>query len=47
MFAARKVFRRELLIGIAVAVVLGCAGFVYGLRTLESLMTFRPERRRF
>ena len=24
------------------AVVLGCAAFVYGLRTLESMMTFRP-----
>lgn len=44
MFAARKLFRIELLVGIAVAVVLGCAAFVYGLRTLESLMTFRPER---
>ena len=44
MFASRKIFRRELLIGVAVAVVLGCAGFVYGLRTLESMMTFRPSR---
>jgi fermentation-respiration switch protein FrsA (DUF1100 family) len=44
MFVSRKLLRRELLIGIAVAVVLGCAAFVYGLRTLESMMTFRPER---
>jgi fermentation-respiration switch protein FrsA (DUF1100 family) len=35
-------FRRESVIGATVAVVLGCAGFVYGLRTLESMMTFRP-----
>jgi len=27
-----------------VAVVFGCAAFVYGLRTVESMMTFRPER---
>ena len=26
------------------AIVVGCAAFVYGLRWLESLMTFRPER---
>jgi pimeloyl-ACP methyl ester carboxylesterase len=44
MFVIRKRFSRELLIGAAVAVVLGCAAFVYGLRTLESLMTFRPVR---
>src|ERR1044071_2518643 len=44
MFVSRKIFRRELLLGIAVAVVLGCGGFVYGLRTLESMMTFRPMR---
>lgn len=44
MFVTRKVFRRELLIGVTVAVVLGCAAFVYGLRTLESMMTFHPER---
>ena len=42
--ANRRVFTRERLIGVAVAVVLGCAAFVYGLRWLESLMTFRPER---
>src|ERR1700752_1269464 len=44
MFLKRSAFSRELLIGATVAVVLGCAGFVYGLRTLESMMTFRPER---
>lgn len=44
MFVMRKAFSRELLIGAAVAVVLGCAAFVYGLRTLESMMTFRPMR---
>jgi len=44
VFISRKVFRRELLIGIAVAVVFGCAAFVYGLRTVESLMTFHPSR---
>lgn len=42
--ANRKVFSRERLIGVAVAVFLGCAAFVYGLRWLESLMTFRPSR---
>lgn len=35
---------RERLIGVVVAVVLGCAAFVYGLRWLESMMTFRPDR---
>lgn len=44
VFVSRNVFRRELLLGIAVAVVFGCAAFVYGLRTLESLMTFHPSR---
>ena len=44
MFVSRKIFRRELLLGMAVAVVFGCAAFVYGLRMLESLMTFRPSR---
>ena len=37
-------FTRERLIGVAVAVVLGCAAFVYGLRWLESMMTFQPDR---
>jgi hypothetical protein len=44
MLPARRLFRRELLIGIAVAVIVGCFAFVFGLRWLESLMTFRPER---
>ena len=43
MFTTRKIFSRERLIGVAVSLVLGCAAFVYGLRWLESLMTFRPE----
>ena len=42
--AKRRVFTRERLIGVAVALFLGCAAFVYGLRWLESLMTFRPDR---
>ena len=37
-------FTRERLIGVAVAVVLGCAAFVFGLRWLESKMTFQPDR---
>lgn len=44
MLPARRFFRRELLIGVAVALVVGCGAFVFGLRWLESLMTFRPER---
>jgi fermentation-respiration switch protein FrsA (DUF1100 family) len=44
MLVSRKVFRRELLLGVAVALIFGCAAFVYGLRTLESLMTFHPSR---
>ena len=42
--ANRRVFTRERLIGAAVALFLGCAAFVFGLRWLESLMTFRPAR---
>ena len=38
------VVRRERLIALAVALVLGCGGFVYGLRSLELLMTFHPDR---
>ena len=38
------VVTRERLIGVVVAVVLGCTAFVYGLRWLESMMTFRPDR---
>jgi fermentation-respiration switch protein FrsA (DUF1100 family) len=40
----RRFFSRELLIGIVVAVVIGCFGFVLGLRWLESQMTFHPTR---
>ena len=35
MLAARRFFRREQLIGGAVALVLGCVAFVYGLRWLD------------
>jgi fermentation-respiration switch protein FrsA (DUF1100 family) len=41
---AMLVFRRERLIGVTVALVIGCAAFFFGLRWLESLMTFRPDR---
>lgn len=44
MFASRRFFTRERLIGATVALVVGCVAFVYGLRWLESQMTFRPER---
>lgn len=44
VFVIRKRLTRELLIGTTVAVVFGCAAFVYGLRTLESMMTFHPVR---
>src|SRR5690349_2027244 len=44
MFTARRFFRRELLIGIAVTFIFGCVVFFCGLRWLESMMTFRPER---
>ena len=35
---------RKRLIALTVALVLGCAAFVYGLRSLEAAMTFRPSR---
>jgi fermentation-respiration switch protein FrsA (DUF1100 family) len=35
---------RKKLLGPLVALVLGCAAFVYGLRWLEAAMTFRPSR---
>ena len=38
------VFTRERLIGVTVALVFGFVAFVYGLRWLESAMTFRPDR---
>jgi len=40
----RNVFTRERLIAATVAVALGCTAFVFGLRWLESAITFRPER---
>jgi fermentation-respiration switch protein FrsA (DUF1100 family) len=39
-----RVFTRERLIGLTVALLLGCAAFVYGIRWVESAMTFRPSR---
>lgn len=44
MLVTNKTFTRERLIGVAVALTLGCVAFVYGLRWLESMMTFRPAR---
>lgn len=44
MLLARRFVTRERLIGVTVALVVGCVAFVFGLRWLESLMTFRPER---
>ena len=38
------IFTRERLIGVTVAVLLGCVAFVFGLRWLESMMTFQPDR---
>ena len=40
----RRFFTRERFIGAVVAVVLLCVGFVFGLRWLEKMMTFRPDR---
>ena len=44
MLLARQFVTRERLIGVTVAIVVGCVAFVFGLRWLESLMTFHPER---
>jgi len=44
MFVPARFFSRERLIGATIALVLGCAAFVYGLRWLEFLMTFHPDR---
>jgi len=44
MIPDHRIFTRERLIGLAVAVLLGAMAFVYGLRWLESAMTFRPSR---
>ncbi|HEU4509829.1 MAG TPA: alpha/beta fold hydrolase [Pyrinomonadaceae bacterium] len=38
------VFTRERLIGIIIAVILGGVAFVFGLRWLEFLITFHPDR---
>jgi fermentation-respiration switch protein FrsA (DUF1100 family) len=38
------VFTRERLIAVAIALAVGCGGFVFGLRWLESLITFHPDR---
>lgn len=39
-----KFFTRERMIGVAVSIVLGGLAFVFGLRWLESSMTFHPVR---
>ena len=39
-----RIVTRKRLIGLAVALVLVCGAFVYGLRWLEAAMTFRPSR---
>lgn len=44
MLVSRRFITRERLIGVTVALVLACAAFVYGLRQLELLITFRPAR---
>jgi uncharacterized protein len=44
MLVSRRFITRERLIGVAVALVLGCVAFVYGLRRLESFITFHPAR---
>lgn len=40
----RLLISREMLIGCAVAAVIGCIAFVYGLRWLEMAITFHPDR---
>ncbi|HEU4794980.1 MAG TPA: alpha/beta hydrolase [Pyrinomonadaceae bacterium] len=40
----KRLISREMLIGYAVAAVLGCVAIFYGLRWLERAMTFHPER---
>src|SRR6185369_8638787 len=39
-----RIVTRKSVIGAVLALVLGCAAFVYGLRWLEAAMTFRPSR---
>jgi len=40
----QRIFARERLIGLAVAIAFGCIAFVFGLRWLEWSMTFHPVR---
>lgn len=40
----RLLISREMLIGYAVAAVVGCVALFFGLRWLETAMTFHPER---
>lgn len=44
MLLTRRFVTRERLIGATVALLVGCMAFVFGLRWLESSMTFNPER---
>ena len=44
MFASQRFLTRERLIALAVALVLGCVVFVYGLRWFELFITFHPVR---
>jgi uncharacterized protein len=44
MFSSQRFLTRERLIGLAVALVLGCVVFVYGLRWFELFITFHPVR---
>ena len=41
---SRKLPTRERMIGLTVAIAVGCAAFVFGLRWLESSTTFHPVR---
>jgi hypothetical protein len=40
----KRLITREMLIGYAVAIVVGCVALFYGLRWLELAVTFHPER---
>lgn len=44
MIGGRRIFTRERLIGVMVALIFGVIACVYGLRSLEAAMTFRPSR---
>ena len=39
-----RFFSRERMIGLTIGIAFGCAAFVFGLRWLESAMTFHPVR---